>query len=108
MTVKRWEELNDYLLSISVGGEEIGEGNGCYRVDDGAYVTEEAYKEAFEDDHEQEAWATVCNLQTVEWLSLQDAIKKVSELTEEELDGLNDRLVMDEDACVYYTEGWDD
>lgn len=106
MTIDRWKELNDKLLSISVSGEEIGEGNGCYRVDDGAYVPEALYEEAFKDFQEALQWETICNLQTVEGLSLQDATMKVSELSREDLIKTAGILVNDEDACVYYTEGW--
>lgn len=108
MTVKRWEELNDHLLSISVGGEEIGQDNGCYCVDVGAYVREAEYEWAFEDEREQEAWATICNLQTVKGLTLQDATEKVNGLSREDLKEMAKELAMDEDACVYHTEGWND
>lgn len=108
MTIEKWEELNDYLLSISVGGEEIGEDNGCYCVDVGAYVIEKEFEWAFEDEREQEAWVTICNLQTVKGLYLKDAIEKVNGLSREELKKMAKELAMDEDACVYYTEGWED
>ena len=108
MTFKRWNELNDYLLSISVGGEEIGEDNGCYRVDDGAYVREAEYIGAFEDVLEASQWSTICNLQTVDGLYLQEAIDKVNGLSREALEDMATALATDEDACVYYTEGWND
>ena len=108
MTIERWRELDDYLLSISVGGEEIGEGNGCYRVDDSAYVAEMLYEEAFKNDLEELQWATICNLQTVNGLSLKDATENVNGLSREDLEKMAGELATDEDACVYYTEGWDD
>lgn len=77
-------------------------------MDDGAYVAKDLYEVAFEDEREQEAWGLICNLQVVDGLSLQDATETVSGLSPENLKGLAEELTIDEDACVYFTEGWDD
>lgn len=107
MTIKRWKELNNYLLSISESGNEIGEDNHCYRIDDGNYVREEEYENAFKNDLEKLQWQVISNLQTVEGLSLKDAKTKVNKMSRKELEIKAVVLAMDENACVYYTTGWD-
>lgn len=104
MTIDRWKELNDHLLSIAVSGEEIGEGNGCFRIDEGEYVPEELFKKAFENDEEMHRWIIICNLQTVEGLSIERSIQDVNNMSDEEIVNLD--LCLDDEACVYYTEGW--